>query len=306
MLLVAGSACTDPECPSPSLIRWTEPERIASIDTDRWDLYRGEYNLSSRDMVPFSVLDFKTDWYPFIPAAERFKDFDQTKFPKLHISVDSNKKRLLLGARNGIAQTIPVKPGKKTRILVECKARFDPNYLNHAFVFQFSEEPELIKPYRPGILRQRMEKFLLSIQRLAASENQQFASQIITVNPNTRSLLFGYVTGPQDDESFEWVKFSYLKPWHEAAANRKTLDAHHLGIDPHPFISGVARPALFIPPESSITLKPMALPGKAEFKCTLGAIAEKNQTVVITITGQEAGGKIYEIVRHRLPTNPKD
>jgi hypothetical protein len=288
----------------PPITRWVDPDKIESVVTEHQQILEGRYFLNFDNLSPFITLDEKAKWYPFYPPTELTGFSKDTESTDLEVERLGSGRGIKLGKTTGVALLIPLDvPGarkKRSRIFIECKYGSGATAPGSALIFQLSARPVLADPYRPGLLKEAIKELILATQPLGESEDRGSASRIISLNDDTRSILFVYAPMEGKECCLEWVKLGHMTRVHEALVCHQTKRSSHPAIDYNPLISGMVRPSFFMPPKTVITLKEMTMPPGARFHCALGMISGACPPVKFMIRRRERGGEQHDIINHLL------
>ncbi|MHC4941383.1 MAG: sulfatase [Planctomycetota bacterium] len=297
--------CSDRGHETPSLIRWTDPAWIGSVETEHRDLNEGILKVYLKEAVPFSVQDHKAEWYPFHPDSE-FGDngskpggWDPAKRTKLKSA------GLLIRASSGVAFWQPIKEEPHPWVLVKFAGRFNPDAV-HAVVYQLSSEPPLPETYSPGVLREAITPLILANHTLTVDREGSFTSGYFHLNPKTRGLLFTCSVGKHQEVLLESVKFYHLGAEEVWILERQKRIPDHPALDPKIYIGGTVRPSLFIPPRTTISLKEVEMGEGGEFRCALGVHLGLPEPVEVIVRARDDDDAFHEVVKKRLDPGIKD
>ncbi|MBU0755867.1 MAG: sulfatase-like hydrolase/transferase [Planctomycetes bacterium] len=300
-IATAFFACTPSGSPDPPLIRWLDPDRIAQLESDRWNPIEDNRLLSSLDLQPFAVLDARSDWLSIYSPGELYGISPPEGAMSYEIRKTPDQEALLVGNSSGIAAWIPVVPGEQHKIFVECKAEIGPDHESQAMLLQLSSIPTWTRPCRPGGMMSDLAGTILASQPLAHVKENTSATRIVTLREETMALLLLYIVGDRPEKRIDWVKFSNLAPRHEKLMEAKVTQGLLPIVTPDVSINDIVRPAFSILPRTKVILNPIILHGNARFQCALGIQAESEfPPVRLTIVGRESSGEVHEIVRHRF------
>ncbi|MFH1998850.1 MAG: sulfatase [Planctomycetota bacterium] len=293
IILMFQGCFGDPQVLSP-LVRWFEPDQIASVDTDRWDIHKGNFVLQSDGLSSYHVLNKESNWYAFFPPAETAGDPSAVEVPDLSDAMQRTDSGFRAKPDRGFACVVPVcwdqrKTPDDQRVFVECRGGFSENQQSIATVIQFQVEPHLPVRFQAGALKKIVVSSSLQIDSLEPAKDGLSATRVITLHNSATHLLFLFMTCPHKDSYFEWARFTSITPNLDLLIERNEKAKDHPLINNDFFHDGVLYPSLFMVPRTAITFKEQNICEESRFQCMLLLNSDQPDPVKVTLC--EGDGK---------------
>lgn len=305
MLLISCFAlfgCGKEETP-PSLIRWTEPAQIESLESEHLDLLEGK-RFVFFDKPPYALFDLRSDWYPFYQPSELGKAEAAANLPPMTREFPAQAGRIQLAPHTGLAHVVAIDgPG---RLAITCKGDFKPSSGLKAAIVDLKSLQSLPENPTHGALKKLITDFGRGTFPLQPSEDGAFASRLFTAYEENRALVLMVLVSHDQTAGLEWARIDYLSPWEEWLLARKETGIPHPAVASASFVEGTVRPSLLIPPRTSVKMKPFEIPPESRFCCALGVKGNFRHAVEVEMTGAEPGGETHEIFCRRLEPGPEE
>ncbi|MFH1998849.1 MAG: sulfatase [Planctomycetota bacterium] len=298
LLLFPAQGCSDETPEKPLRIRWVDPRRIASFETDHPALLNGEEFLFSSD-IPDHLLDAQSDWYPFIASVELEESIPVPAAAATELVLSGSRHSLRLDPDRGVACVVPVESGQRIRVSV-C-GNFSPSTEWEAAVTELWSVPEMPPQYTAGALKACIQHMGSAHPRaLDRSAGEGTASLILDPKQGAKGLLVYVSVRKGEPGLLQSVAVTRLTPRHEFLIQRQAMQPGHPCIADAAFIDGTVMPSFLLPPRTKLCLNAFEVLPQARFCCSFAVEGERSWPLEVRLDAIDPKGAVQELFCHLI------